>query len=76
MLGRFFKTFFYKGQVEICFTPYVQVWKITRKKFLGQSTSIEEVMTFWVMHYTVRIRVKNLFTMWAAWVSKDAELYG
>jgi hypothetical protein len=42
----------------------VKTWKIEKKSFLGQSTSIAEVIiTFWVMHY---IGAQNFFfTMWA-----------
>jgi hypothetical protein len=46
-------------------TPFVE----NRKRMLW----LEEVMTFSIIHY---IRVQKIFlTMWAHWVSKDAEFY-
>jgi hypothetical protein len=46
----------------------------SKKYFLGQTTSIAEVMTLWGIHY---IRVGNFcfLSMWAEWASKDAEFY-
>jgi hypothetical protein len=42
----------------------VKTWKIaTKKSFLGQSTSIAEVIAFWVMHYRVQHFFHNVGLM-------------
>jgi hypothetical protein len=45
----YFLAFSTKGK-QRSVVPLVKVWKIANK-ILGQSTSIAEVMTFWVRHY-------------------------
>jgi hypothetical protein len=47
-------------------------------KFIGPPASSVEVKTFRVMHYRYRHRYKGkkfFFTIWALWVSRDAEFY-
>jgi hypothetical protein len=64
---------FNKRQAEIPCAPCKSV-ENSKKYFLGQTTSIAEVMTLWGIHY---IRVGNFcfLSMWAEWASKDAEFY-
>jgi hypothetical protein len=46
---------------------------IAKKIFFDPMTASSLVMTFCVMHY-IRVQI-FFFTIWASWVSKDAEFY-
>jgi hypothetical protein len=48
---------------------------IAKKKFFYPMTASSLVMTFWVMHYIYKGPNFFFFTIWASWVSKDAEFY-